>query len=246
MLLAYDQDGPSGRNAAGLSSIGAEKNLMMNKPIPEVVTITAGAEIEAQPSQIPPAVEAQLTESRQEFLRFLVRRLGDRDTAEDVLQQFYLRVVSRGHELRKTQSVFAWLYTVLRTTLIDHYRKEATRRNRDTEYALMQTVTDECRDAEPKDGVCECVSTVIPTLKPEYSDVLQRIDLSETPSRKVADSLGITTANLRVRLHRARQALKRALLVRCGRCAENGCRDCSCNHSAGQPKTVETYRPIAA
>jgi RNA polymerase sigma-70 factor (ECF subfamily) len=86
-----------------------------------------------------PAVEAALVESHREFLGFLVRRLGDRDTAEDVLQQFYLRVVSRGPELRQAESVAAWLYTVLRTTLVDHYRREAARRHRKAGSAVVCT-----------------------------------------------------------------------------------------------------------
>ncbi len=186
----------------------------------------------ASSGRMHPALEAALTENHREFLGFLVRRLGDRDTAEDVLQQFYLRVISHGSGLRKTDSVVAWLYTVLRTTLIDHYRREATRRDRETDYAVMQSVAEQNWDAGPESdtGICGCMGGVISTLKPEYADLLQRVDLSESAPRKVAGDLRVSPNNLRVRLHRARQSLKHALLKKCGKCAEQGGLDCDCNH----------------
>lgn len=204
----------------------------------------AKRETNAWPQRMQPAVETVLTENHRAFLRFLARRLGDEDTAEEVLQQFYLRVVSRSAELRKAESVVAWLYTVLRTTLVDHYRREASRRNRESNYALMQTLTEEPRAAEPPDRTCACLHEVLPTLRPEYSDVLRRVDLGETPPREVAVDLGIAANNLRVRLHRARQALKRALLLRCGSCAGNGCY--LCDSMALPADTAEQYQKISS
>lgn len=176
-----------------------------------------------------PSVEATLIEYRCEFLRFLAQRLVDIDTAEDVLQQFYLRVVSTKSELEQAESVVSWLYTVLRSTLVDHYRREAGRRRREKDYAVVQSLAEERWDAEKAEETCSCLHKVLPTLKSEYSDILWRVDLCEAPPRRVAAYLGIAGNNVRVRLHRARQALKRALLQRCGGCAEYGCRDCDCD-----------------
>ena len=191
-----------------------------------------------------PAVEAKLIENHREFLRFLGRRLGNADTAEEVLQQFYLRVVSKGSELRETESVLSWLYAVLRTTLIDHYRKEAARRRRESEYAAMQASASEAWDHEPEETDYVCLYKVLPTLKPEYSDVLRRVDLRGAPPRRVAEDLGIGANNVRVRLHRARQALKAALIRRCGSCAERGCRDCDRDNAIRPPGPLEQHPPI--
>lgn len=185
-------------------------------------------------------LEAALTEYRPEFLGFLTRRLGDRNTAEDVLQQFYLRVIGHGSGLRQTESMLAWLYTVLRTTLIDHCRRESTRRNRENDYAMMQSVAEDSSNEEPEPGIgaCGCMPGVISTLKPEYADLLRRVDLNETAPREVADELGVSPNNLRVRLHRARQSLKQALLRKCGKCAEQGCLDCHCDRFSAHPFTA--------
>ncbi len=178
------------------------------------------------------AVEAALIENHRDFLRFLVRRLGDADTAEDVLQQFYLRAVGKGSGLRQSESVVAWLYRVLRTTLVDHYRRETTRRRQEADYAQMEILFNEERDAELESAICACFETLLPTLKAEYAEILQRVDLQGTSPGDVARDLGLTPNNMRVRLHRARQALKHSLLVSCGVCAVHGCLNCDC----GQPE----------
>jgi len=178
-------------------------------------------------------VEAALVENHRNFLRFLVRRVGDADTAEDVLQQFSLRAVSRGSELRQSESAVAWLYRLLRTTLVDHYRSETARRRREADYARMEIPSDEERDVELESTVCACLETLLPTLKAEYADILRRVDLQETPPREVARDLGLAPNNVRVRLHRARQAIKESLLLSCRTCAEHGCLDCDCKAPGG-------------
>jgi RNA polymerase sigma-70 factor (ECF subfamily) len=176
-----------------------------------------------------PVIEAALTENHRTFLRFLVRRLGDQSAAEDVLQSFCLRAVRKGAELRDSESVIAWLYSVLRSVLMDHYRSEAARRRRDSCYAQEQIVLGNDRDdVELEESVCNCFRGLLPALRPDYAEVLRRVDLSGNPREKVAADLGITPANVRVRLHRARQALRKALGDCCGSCCEHGFRDCDC------------------
>jgi RNA polymerase sigma factor (sigma-70 family) len=177
------------------------------------------------------SVEAALIANHRDFLRFLVRRLGDADTAEDVLQRFYLRAIDKGSGLQKSESVIAWLYRVLRTTLVDHYRRETTRRRQEADYAQMEILSNEGRDAELESAICACFEALLPTLKAEYAEILQRVDLQGTPPGDAARDLGLTPNNLRVRLHRARQALKQSLLVSCGVCAVHGCLNCDCGHA---------------
>lgn len=76
--------------------------------------------------------------------------------------------------------------------------------------------------------ICVCVGRLAKTLKPAYAQVLQAVDVEETPVKAFADTAGLTTSNAGVRLFRARQALRRQVVASCGTCAEHGCVDCSC------------------
>ncbi len=184
------------------------------------------------PQPMAPVVEAALTDNHRAFLQFLTRRLGDRSAAEDVLQSFYLRVVRKGAEIRGSESVVAWLYSVLRSVLVDHYRSEAARQRRDAGYAQEQALHGNDRDdLELEESICNCFRGLLPALRPDYSEVLRRVDLSGDPRDKVAADLGITPTNVRVRLHRARQALRNALGKNCGTCCVHSFRDCNCEGS---------------
>jgi RNA polymerase sigma-70 factor (ECF subfamily) len=177
--------------------------------------------------RLDPAIEAALLEHRQDFLRLLTRRVGNPETAEEVLQQFYLRAVSRAFTLRKQESIRAWLFRLLRTVLADYARREATRRRQEAVYVQQQALTQE--DPALESMVCACLYTLLPTLKPAYADILRRIDLLGEPRPQVAAALGVSVQNVTVRLHRARQALKRALLKWCTTCPEHGFLRCACD-----------------
>ena len=79
-----------------------------------------------------------------------------------------------------------------------------------------------------RDTMCRCVSDVVATLKPEYQDVLRRVDLDGAAIAEIAREAGITANNASVRLHRARAALRGRIERACGACATHGCLDCTC------------------
>jgi RNA polymerase sigma-70 factor (ECF subfamily) len=180
------------------------------------------------------AVTRALVENHRRFLAFLQRRVGSQAVAEELLQAAYVRTLERGGELREGESAVAWFYRLLRNALIDHYRRQAAE-GRAMEREAREA-TEEGPDPELRETVCACMGQLLPTLKPEYSELLRQVDLEERSVPEVAAEAGITPNNAGVRLHRARQALKRQLERSCGTCASHGCLDCSCQaHRKREP-----------
>ena len=70
------------------------------------------------------------------------------------------------------------------------------------------------------------------TLKPEYATALREVELDEKPLSDYATGAGITTGNAAVRVHRAREALRKQVIRCCGTCAVHGCEDCLCGRTA--------------
>lgn len=170
------------------------------------------------PDQLGPELTSVLAQSRDGFLRYLQVRLGNRDEAEDVLQDFYLRVVIKAGQIRDTESVMAWLRTVLKSVLVDYYRRRSAARRAQQELAVDPLATTATQEDDFDRTACTCFYKVLPSLKAEYAEVLRHVDLAGESRHEVALALGITTGNVRVRLHRARQALKRSLELSCGEC----------------------------
>lgn len=179
------------------------------------------------------AVHAVMAEVHLDFLRFLTRRLGDKDEAADVLQDFYVKVLARIGDVRETEKLRAWMRQVLQTTLVDYFRAQGKRRESETEYQYLESVH---RAGDAKDDldwiVCMCLYKLLPTLKAEYADVLWRVDLVGEARESICAALGITEANLRVRLYRARQALRQRLEETCRTCPVHGYMDCDCDYGA--------------
>jgi RNA polymerase sigma-70 factor, ECF subfamily len=79
--------------------------------------------------------------------------------------------------------------------------------------------------------ICACVSRLATTLKPEYAEALQAIEVGGTPVKAFAEQKGLSASNASVRVFRARQALKKRVTESCGTCAEHGCVDCNCKRA---------------
>jgi RNA polymerase sigma-70 factor (ECF subfamily) len=169
----------------------------------------------------------QLVGSHRQFLSFLQKRVESREVAEDILQSAFARSLERADELRDNESAVAWFYRVLRNATIDHYRRrDSTQRAYDG--WGKELVLHEMPDALTKTEICQCVSALAATLKPEYRDALQLIDVEDGSLNDLAGKTGITVSNAAVRVHRAREALRKQVVTACGTCAEHGCFDCQC------------------
>lgn len=174
-------------------------------------------------------LEATLSTNRNAFWGFLVKRLGNRADAEDVLQEFFIRVLARKDQLRDADRMDAWLYAVLRSALNDHYRKSVRSRRLKDAVALephSEIAFDD--SAEGMSVICNCVEGLVTELRPRDAELIRRIDINDDDRATVAAELGLKPGTLNVRLHRARSALGDALLAHCGPCCRHGFDDCSC------------------
>ncbi len=174
----------------------------------------------------------KLVGNHRDFLRFLERRVGSRAEAEDILQEAFVRGVERAGSVRDGESVVAWFYRTLRNAVIDHHRRRgAAGRAMD---AFAREVG-EAIEPEPelKNAVCGCVKTLSETLKPEYAEALRKVEVEGMSVQGYAADAGILPNNAGVRLHRAREALRKRVMASCGTCAEHGCIDCTCSSHGG-------------
>lgn len=180
-------------------------------------------------SPMPDDVVRVLVANHERFLAFLTPRVGGLAAAEDILQAAFVKGLERGGELREAESAVAWFFRLLRNAIVDHHRHRGAE-TRALAREAAEAPSMEALDPALEGAICQCVKDLVPTLKAEYVAVLQRVDLDGKPVSEVALELGTSQNNTSVRLHRARQALKRQLELTCGTCTQHGCLDCSCKH----------------
>lgn len=170
-----------------------------------------------------------LLQGRERFLAFLRARLGDEDLAEDVLQESLLKALKAAPRLRDEEALVPWFFTVLRNAVADSYRRRA----RSAPAADLSLAEEVAATEETQRRICDCFEALLPGLKPEYGELIHALDLSREPSEQVRERLGLSGTNLKVRHHRARQALRRKLEETCRVCAEHHCIDCTCESAPG-------------
>lgn len=177
---------------------------------------------------MPTEAIAGLIDQRAQFLRFVENRVGSHAIAEDIIQAAYIRAIEKASTLQKEESATAWFYRILRNAVIDHYRRRSAE-DRALEQWARELITETQPDESMQNIVCQCIESVLTDLKPQYSEIIRSVDLNENSLDSFAASAGITPGNAAVRVHRARQALKKQLARTCGTCAEHRCVDCTCH-----------------
>ncbi|MDP1572602.1 MAG: sigma-70 family RNA polymerase sigma factor [Vicinamibacterales bacterium] len=173
-----------------------------------------------------------LLENHRAFLRYLERRVGDRALAEDILQEAFAKVVARPEQTPTDEAIVPWFYRTLRNAAVDQFRRRGAA-DRAHEGFARELETHQAPSPEMAAEICACVSRLATTLKPEYAEALEAIEVRGTPVKAFAETIGLSPGNAAVRVFRARAALKKRVTESCGICAEHGCLHCTCGQRSG-------------
>ncbi|MBL8022578.1 MAG: RNA polymerase sigma factor [Leptospirales bacterium] len=183
-----------------------------------------------QLSENPDAGEAlsvtSLLNHRSRLLAFVRRRVSDPDLAEDIFQDSLLRGLRQAPTFEDESSLLAWFHAVLRNAVIDTYRRNAAdARKTQSATAMLGDILDPNDAAE----LCQCFLELLPALRPENRDLIEKMELGDEQPETAARRLGIKRETLKVRRFRARQELRQRLEESCRTCAKHGCLDCTCS-----------------
>lgn len=175
-----------------------------------------------------PATESDLADrlgvNLSAFVGFARQRLNDPELAADVVQESLLKALRSAGQLRDSDRLLPWFYRILRCGIVDAYRRRGV-----TQATLEKLQTELERDQpEAERTLCACLDGLLPTLKPDYAEMLRRVDLQGESVGEAGRAAGLTANNAAVRLHRARAQLRERLEQTCRLCAKHGCLDCTC------------------
>ena len=73
----------------------------------------------------PDLLDRLIEQYQHRLLRYLVYLSGNRDLAEDLFQETWIRVLERGHQYDGRHEFSTWLYAVARNLTIDYLRKKS-------------------------------------------------------------------------------------------------------------------------
>jgi len=74
----------------------------------------------------PDLLDRLIEQYQHRLLRYLVYFTGNRELAEDLFQETWIRVLERGHQYDGKQEFSTWLYALARNLAIDYLRRKTT------------------------------------------------------------------------------------------------------------------------
>jgi RNA polymerase sigma-70 factor, ECF subfamily len=156
-------------------------------------------------------------EITQPLLRYLQRSVGDRATAEDLLQETLLRATRGLEAFQERASLKTWIYSIATRVAAD-YLRHPDRRVRIVDIVDADEPASREESADERLIVNEmnaCVRDVIDSLPADYRSALAMHTLEEMTAAEVAENSGCTVATAKIRIHRGRNRLRDALQRSC-------------------------------
>jgi RNA polymerase sigma-70 factor, ECF subfamily len=161
--------------------------------------------------------EALAQELGQPLLRYLRRLVGDQTVADDLLQETLVRIARGLSAFSGRSSAKTWAYSIATNVAADHFRKVEHRLNI-VEVSEAGDLPDADRSADERmvvDEMNSCVRQVIDSLPDDYRTALVLHELEGLTMEHTAEICGCSLATAKIRIHRGRERLRKALHEAC-------------------------------
>ncbi len=156
-----------------------------------------------------------------EVHRFIQAIVRDAWAADDLVQETFLRVLKKIDTLKEPSKLRAWIYSIALNLCRDHLRSRSGRPQEVAPYLesvqLMEQMPapSSTETALAHHQMNACIQRKIEMLPESLRTVLWLFDVNGMPQNEIAQVLGISVENVKVRLHRARKSLKKILQTHC-------------------------------
>ncbi len=139
------------------------------------------------------------------FFAYLMRSTGDYYLAGDIMQESFTRCLERYGKDSQSASL---LYTIGRNLIYDNARKQ--KRNAQLETDRNNLIDDHEHYLMVREQYRQVLSAM-QTLKTDERDILALTVSSQLSYREISSVTGISEANVKVKVHRARAKLRKII-----------------------------------
>ena len=154
------------------------------------------------------SVWSQFSDQLRSFIR---ARVPDEQTAEDILQDVFLRIHANMGTLRDLSKLQAWIYKITRNAIIDHYRALRPASELPEDLASGEDVYDEDLVASLAADVREMAEA----LPEPYREAFMLTAYEGLSQKQLAERLGVSYTGAKSRVQRARQKVRDMLMTCC-------------------------------
>jgi len=157
------------------------------------------------------SLAALLSGSHPHVRRFAHSLCASPEDAEEAAQEALIILYRKIGALRSTAALASWMFRIVRNECLR--RARMLRRDHET---VLDTATPSAEEEVLQRLEAERVAAAIAALPADQRRVLIMRDIQGYSGRMVADALGLSTAAMKSRLHRARAAIRDILTASSG------------------------------
>jgi RNA polymerase sigma-70 factor (ECF subfamily) len=138
--------------------------------------------------------------------------VGDEWAADDLTQDTFIRVQQNLNGLREPAKLRPWIFQIARNRCVDHFRNRAVQsENKELTSGINNVVEPIAQLQVEQHQMSRCMQDKIHMLPEPLRVALVLSDTMGMSHQEIAHILKIKVGNVKVRLHRARKALKEVL-----------------------------------
>ena len=148
--------------------------------------------------------------------KFILASVKNESAADDLIQETFIRIQENLDSLRDPAKISSWIFRVAYHLCQDHFRTlKKSSSHEEIHDGLVSLQETPAQKKLEQSEMSQCVQEQINLLPESLRSVLIFSDVMDFSHQEIADILGLTVENVKVRLHRARKKIKAILKEKC-------------------------------
>ncbi len=148
--------------------------------------------------------------------KFILASVRDESVADDLIQETFIRIRENLGSVRDPVKISSWIFRIAYHLCQDHFRVlKKSSSHEEIHDGLVNLEETPVQKKMEQSEMSQCVQEQLNLLPDSQRSVLILAEVMDFSHQEMADILGLTVENVKVRLHRARKKFKSILEEKC-------------------------------
>ncbi|MBK5214756.1 MAG: sigma-70 family RNA polymerase sigma factor [Flavobacteriaceae bacterium] len=136
----------------------------------------------------------------EELYFFILKKVKNESATSDIFQNTFLKIHKNLNQLKEEEKVKAWVFQIARNEIANYFKQESV---------YIASVNDESESLSEKyQNIC-CFDKFINDLPDIYREPIELVYIKGKKQQQVAEILAISLPNVKARIRRAKDILKK-------------------------------------
>ncbi|MGG6231514.1 sigma-70 family RNA polymerase sigma factor [Tenacibaculum sp. SDUM215027] len=144
----------------------------------------------------------------QELYRFILSRVKNEEDSKDILQEVFIKALTKIDTLKDTSKLTSWVYQICRNVVLDYFRKKQTLKEDHIDIEFPE----EAKEDNTYTKLSTCINGKISSLSEKYKEAILLTSFKDYSQLQLAHDKNISYSGAKSRVQRAKNLLKEDIL----------------------------------